>query len=111
MKITKTQLKQIIKEELEAALSESKNNSIKFKDIDLSKVKKKDLIRMLGNNNVAFGELTGAELDKFDLWSDEQHERVTAIEGTAELYAINRDIRVALSKKPERPAGTDIFGV
>jgi hypothetical protein len=110
-RFNESQLKQIIKEELEAALSENKRNkSNKFKDTDLSKISNDDLTRMLGDNNVAFGNLTGANIEDFDQWTDDEHDRLNAIDGTAELHAINRDIRVALRDKSDRRAGTNVFG-
>ena len=108
MKITKRQLRKIIKEALGSTLIN--NHSQTYKTTDLSAIKNTDLTRMLGDNNVAFAELTGAVLEDFDLWDEEEYSAVADIAGTKELFAINRDIRVALKDKPDRKPGTNIYG-
>lgn len=102
-KVTKSRLRRIVKEAL--------NNSSKaYATTDLSAMNNRDLMRALGDNNVAFGDLTGVVLEDADLWDDYEWDVVNGIPGTDELLAINRDIRVALKDKPERQPGTNIAG-
>ena len=102
MKITKSQLKQIIKEEIEAALDERLGNiSAKFKQDDLSQMPSRQLYKLAGNINVALGNLG---IDPTDPDTD-----FASTPETDELMKQRRDVAIAI-KNSERDSGARIKG-